>query len=171
MSPPFSESKNIKRSPSMFPASRWCLTWLIPRPEGIRTCSSETSVQFQLTTRRYIPGDRTLRDHRCENLKSYILFISVFFLPSLSLFTCLFFYIYFFLFLHCVCLSPSFIIHSPLHIRFDVITLKTVVSGTSCVMHSRSPCNMPWRPMGLWDIKAPTFNRQSADCWRWVFFY
>jgi hypothetical protein len=37
------------------------------------TCSSETSVDFQLTKRRYTPGDRTLHDYRCENLKSYIL--------------------------------------------------------------------------------------------------
>jgi hypothetical protein len=30
---------------------------------------SETSVVFQLSTRRYIPEDRTLHNHRCENLK------------------------------------------------------------------------------------------------------
>jgi hypothetical protein len=35
------------------------------------TCSSETSVNFQRTTRRYILEDRTLHNHRCENLKSY----------------------------------------------------------------------------------------------------
>jgi hypothetical protein len=35
------------------------------------TCSFETSVDFQWTTRRYIPEDRTLCDHRRENLKSY----------------------------------------------------------------------------------------------------
>jgi hypothetical protein len=34
-------------------------------------CSSETSVNFQRTTRRYIPEDSTLHNHRCENLKSY----------------------------------------------------------------------------------------------------
>jgi hypothetical protein len=33
----------------------------------------ETSVDFQRTTRRYIPEDSTLHNHRCENLKSYIL--------------------------------------------------------------------------------------------------
>jgi hypothetical protein len=38
-----------------------------------QTCSSETSVDFQRTTRRYIPEDRTLRNHRCENLISYII--------------------------------------------------------------------------------------------------
>jgi hypothetical protein len=34
-------------------------------------CSSETSVDFQRVTRRYIPEDKTLHNHRCENLKSY----------------------------------------------------------------------------------------------------
>jgi hypothetical protein len=36
-------------------------------------CSSETSVNVQRTTSCYFPGDRTLHNHRCENLKSYIL--------------------------------------------------------------------------------------------------
>jgi hypothetical protein len=35
------------------------------------TCSSGKSVNFQLTTRRYISEDRTLHNHRCDNLKSY----------------------------------------------------------------------------------------------------
>jgi hypothetical protein len=29
------------------------------------------------------------------------------------------------------------------------------------------PCNMPWRPIGMWDVEAPTFSRQSAHRWRW----
>jgi hypothetical protein len=32
-------------------------------------CSSETSVDFQRNILRYIPDDRTLHNHRCENLK------------------------------------------------------------------------------------------------------
>jgi hypothetical protein len=35
------------------------------------TYSSETSVDFQRNTQPYIPEDRTLHDHRCENLNSY----------------------------------------------------------------------------------------------------
>jgi hypothetical protein len=35
-------------------------------------CSSETSVQTQRTTRRHIPEDYTLHNHRCENLKSIV---------------------------------------------------------------------------------------------------
>jgi hypothetical protein len=30
-----------------------------------------------------------------------------------------------------------------------------------------SPCNSPWRPIGLWDVRAPTFSRQSAHRCRW----
>jgi hypothetical protein len=33
--------------------------------------SSETSVDYQRTTRRYAPEDRTLHNHRCENIKFY----------------------------------------------------------------------------------------------------
>jgi hypothetical protein len=34
--------------------------------------SSETSVDIQRTTRRYVPEDSTLHNHRWENLKSYM---------------------------------------------------------------------------------------------------
>jgi hypothetical protein len=37
------------------------------------TYSSETSFDLQRTTRRYIPVDRILHNHRCENFKSYII--------------------------------------------------------------------------------------------------
>jgi hypothetical protein len=37
--------------------------------EAIR--SSETSGTTQRTTRRHIPEEDTLQNHRCENLKSY----------------------------------------------------------------------------------------------------
>jgi hypothetical protein len=36
-------------------------------------CSSETLVDFQRTTRRYVPECSALHNHCCENLKSYIL--------------------------------------------------------------------------------------------------
>jgi hypothetical protein len=35
--------------------------------------SSETSVDFQRNAWRYIEKDRTLCNHHCENLKSYII--------------------------------------------------------------------------------------------------
>jgi hypothetical protein len=37
----------------------------------METCSSETSVDTQRTIWRYIPEDRTLHNHSCENIKSY----------------------------------------------------------------------------------------------------
>jgi hypothetical protein len=43
--------------------------------EDGRGISSEKLVDFQQTTRLYIPKDITLHNHRCENLKSYISFI------------------------------------------------------------------------------------------------
>jgi hypothetical protein len=39
---------------------------------------TETSVNFFRTTRSYMPDDRTLHSHRCENLKSKILYTSHF---------------------------------------------------------------------------------------------
>jgi hypothetical protein len=33
---------------------------------------SEPSVDFQRTTRHYIPDDRTLHNHNCGNVKSYM---------------------------------------------------------------------------------------------------
>jgi hypothetical protein len=47
------------------------LVWLTLRSWRWRRCSSETSVDFQRTTQHYIPEDRTLHNHRWENLKSY----------------------------------------------------------------------------------------------------
>jgi hypothetical protein len=41
------------------------------------TCSCEISVDFQWTTRRYIPEDSTLHNHRYENLKSYNILIII----------------------------------------------------------------------------------------------
>jgi hypothetical protein len=42
-----------------------------------KICSSETSVDFRRNTRRCIPDDSTLHNHRCENLKSYVVFMEV----------------------------------------------------------------------------------------------
>jgi hypothetical protein len=36
------------------------------------TCSSKTSVDFQRTTWCYIHEHKTLNNHHCENLKSYM---------------------------------------------------------------------------------------------------
>jgi hypothetical protein len=39
----------------------------------VTICFSETLVDFQLTTRRYIPEDVTIHNNRYGNLKSYII--------------------------------------------------------------------------------------------------
>jgi hypothetical protein len=42
-------------------------------------CSSETSAEYQRTTRHYISEDRTLHNHRCENLRFHWLTLFIFF--------------------------------------------------------------------------------------------
>jgi hypothetical protein len=39
------------------------------------TCSSKTEDNFMQTTRCYVPGDSTLLNYHCENLKSYIFIV------------------------------------------------------------------------------------------------
>jgi hypothetical protein len=46
-----------------------CLIYSTLKMEAI--CSSETSVDFQRTTRPYILEDTTLHNHRRENLKTH----------------------------------------------------------------------------------------------------
>jgi hypothetical protein len=65
MSPPSSESKN---KPSKKPAWK-----KVAYPSTLKieaTYSSETSVDFRRTTRRYIAEDESLHNHNCDNLKS-----------------------------------------------------------------------------------------------------
>jgi hypothetical protein len=47
-----------------------CSAYSIMKLEAIY--SSETSIDFERTTRRYIPEDMTLHNHRCENLQPSI---------------------------------------------------------------------------------------------------
>jgi hypothetical protein len=44
-------------------------------------CSSEMSVATQQTTRRHIPEDDTLHNHRSENLKSYKFYMHLLLFP------------------------------------------------------------------------------------------
>jgi hypothetical protein len=37
----------------------------------------------------------------------------------------------------------------------------------STIINISHPCNRPWRPIGLWEVEAPTFSRQSAHGWWW----
>jgi hypothetical protein len=42
-------------------------------------CSSETSINFQRTTLFYIPEDKTLHNHGCENIISDIVIVCIIF--------------------------------------------------------------------------------------------
>jgi hypothetical protein len=60
----------------------WVKLGLLLNPDDRRTCFSEKSVDFQRTTQSYITEDRTLHNHCCRHLKSYI--VSVVFESSLA---------------------------------------------------------------------------------------
>jgi hypothetical protein len=63
---------NFSKKPACHLLACWFLAEIISstlKMEAI--CSSETSVDTQRTTKRYIPEVDTLNNHRCENLKSY----------------------------------------------------------------------------------------------------
>jgi hypothetical protein len=50
------------------------LFWNVTPCSPVETVySSEMLVDFYRTTRRYIPEDSTLHNHRCENLRSSII--------------------------------------------------------------------------------------------------
>jgi hypothetical protein len=53
--------------------------------------------------------------------------------------------------------------------KFHVWRLSTIfVTRKLCTMKKKIyACNRPWRPIGLWDVEAPTFSTQSAHRWRW----
>jgi hypothetical protein len=66
ISPPSSGSKNKRNKVSVTSFHACFLIGTLFDPED-----GWKSVDFQRTTRRYIPENRTLHNHLCENLKSY----------------------------------------------------------------------------------------------------
>jgi hypothetical protein len=54
------------------------------------------------------------------------------------------------------------------NLTFRMMVL-TCVSSSWWVKRKSYPCKRPWRPIGLWEIDAPTFCRQSTHGWRWGF--
>jgi hypothetical protein len=65
-SPPSLGSKNKQSTKPAWKLVAQLSCWFLA------ACSSEPSVGFQRTILCYIPADRTLHNHRCENLKYYI---------------------------------------------------------------------------------------------------
>jgi hypothetical protein len=70
------------RSHTCYPIHPYFLLGLFFDHEDGGDMSSETSVDFQWTTPRYIPEKRTLHDHSCENLKSENFFLFSFLFNS-----------------------------------------------------------------------------------------
>jgi hypothetical protein len=66
----------------------------------------------------------------------------------------------------------SYISTPPPHMfsRHDTLVIKhsdnfeSVTSGSKGAefVSKTIPCNRPWKPIGLWDVKDPTLSRQSA---------
>jgi hypothetical protein len=73
MSPPPSGSKNKPHKKPAWSKQQALMAYsLTLKMEA--TCSSKTSVDFQWTILHYIPEDRTLDNHSCENLKFHVSF-------------------------------------------------------------------------------------------------
>jgi hypothetical protein len=58
----------------------------------------------------------------------------------------------------------------PLDVIFIVFLLKIIIKWDVLLYlkgkRQSYPCNRPWRPIGLWDVEALMFSRQSAHSWR-----
>jgi hypothetical protein len=72
--------------------------------------------------------------------------------------------------------SASFVLSSSslLYLRNDLHLRQYIEIGHDCFICDHTtfkkvrlsyPCNRQWRPIGLWDVEAPTFSRQSAHRW------
>jgi hypothetical protein len=44
-----------------------------------------------------------------------------------------------------------------------MVTMKCLFEGGDVELKKIYRCNGPWRPIELWDVKAPTFSKQSAN--------
>jgi hypothetical protein len=61
---------------------------------------------------------------------------------------------------------PEPIIFTAVNPKVHYRVHKTLPLDSVMVKGKAYPCNRPWRPIGLWDVEAPTFSRQSAHRWR-----
>jgi hypothetical protein len=71
------QSSGSKDKPLALLATCFLLVSCLAYSPILNTYASETSLEFQWTTSRYIPKDWTLHINRCEDLKSYTLFPDV----------------------------------------------------------------------------------------------
>jgi hypothetical protein len=109
------------------------------------TCSSETSVNFRHTTWHYIPEYGTLHD--------------------------LYFRSWFYILIEWLGCYSGIVRFQERTFRqqslwcFHVILLHS--EWNYVYLYKKSyPCNRPWRPIGVWEVEAPTSSRQSAHRWR-----
>jgi hypothetical protein len=63
-----------------------------------------------------------------------------------------------------------------IYIVYSSVPFSRLVSSLSALLQRKLelkrqsyPCNRPWRPIGLWDVEAPTSSTQSGHRWRWGF--
>jgi hypothetical protein len=107
MSPPSSGSKNNPSKKAARQAALLAIFFYADLLFGLfylkieAICFCETSVDLHLTTRRYIPEDRTLHNHRFEILKSHIFILSLLHLSDL-LIPSVFLLLYHDLLVHCL---------------------------------------------------------------------
>jgi hypothetical protein len=58
-------------------------------------------------------------------------------------------------------------VSSSLHLsHMPGITSADGERGFNLIKRWSFPLYRPWRPLGLWEVEAPTFSRQSAHRWR-----
>jgi hypothetical protein len=63
-------------------------------------------------------------------------------------------------------LGPNQLIWDEQPITCLHLVMRLKIHGAIPPPHTYSyPCNRPWKPIGLWDIEAPTFSRQSGHRW------
>jgi hypothetical protein len=174
---------NLYRRLCSLHALRCTLIWLIIRSWSWREaiCTTETSAYFRRTTLRYIPDSKLFNINR--NCIFSFLAMS---LRLVSLLVC-----FSTLKMEAICSSEksvhfqrTIVEDRNLHNKWDPRILHssvifhwfslTVMSTATFIfrippMYNRVkgksyPCN---RPIGLWDVEAPIFFKQSYHRWRW----
>jgi hypothetical protein len=135
------------------------------------TFFSEVSVDFQRTTRRYIPEDGALRNHRCKNLQILQAGRCFSKTDNVCIFTTYFSFTgSLIVWLDVKDTHLSRLVHrtsstSRLSLemckRLDIRLTIAVQYGHFEVKKYSFPWNRTWRPIVFWDVEAPTFCLDS----------